>query len=387
MLGLGSSISRSGKVGPTIIRDGLVLKHDYNAGAVQPCSTGAADINADAAANEYIDVGAIPITTNDVTMSAWVYITSWNSYAAIFSNRHASDPYPGIALRCTNGAQSFESIIDDGGSSNTIVSGLKNSNQWYHLCAVMDRSGSQYLYVDGVLEVSSDIQDEALTLDHATTARIGRSKTTQWMGGYVCNVGYWNAALTQPQIKSIMLKDYASLSASEKEDLVSWWNLDTSYDANDTTIDNLVLDNHYGGGSEEGSELLVNGDFATGDLTAWAHQASGDGVVPAYVIVNGVSGVRIKSVSGGNSYIHQSVLVSGKFYNVSYTILENNNGSLAIEDNSSNPIPSTVGDHTLKYYFVDSDTALVLKRSSGVTDVVIANISVKQINGNPGTLA
>ena len=36
MLGLGSSVSKSGKAGPTIIRDGLVLKHDYNAGAVEP---------------------------------------------------------------------------------------------------------------------------------------------------------------------------------------------------------------------------------------------------------------------------------------------------------------------------------------------------------------
>ena len=48
----------------------------------------------------------------------------------------------------------------------------------------------------------------------------------------MCNVGYWNAALTQPQIKSIMWKNYAGLSDSEKTNLVSWWNL--SADANDS---------------------------------------------------------------------------------------------------------------------------------------------------------
>jgi len=36
----------------------------------------------------------------------------------------------------------------------------------------------------------------------------------------------WSAVLTQPQIKSIMNKNYAALSASEKTNLVSWWNLD-----------------------------------------------------------------------------------------------------------------------------------------------------------------
>jgi len=52
------------------------------------------------------------------------------------------------------------------------------------------------------------------------------------MRGYICNVGYWlGKALDQAEVKSIMNKNYAGLSASEKEDLVSWWNL--SADAND----------------------------------------------------------------------------------------------------------------------------------------------------------
>ena len=55
------------------------------------------------------------------------------------------------------------------------------------------------------------------------------------MDGYICNVGYWSAALTEEQIKSIMWKQHADLTTgtgSESENLVSWWNLDT--DANDS---------------------------------------------------------------------------------------------------------------------------------------------------------
>ena len=77
MLGLWSSVSKAGNAGASIVGDGLVLKHDYARGPVEPCSTGAADINADGANNDYIDVGAIPITTNDITVSAWIYTTTW----------------------------------------------------------------------------------------------------------------------------------------------------------------------------------------------------------------------------------------------------------------------------------------------------------------------
>ena len=53
--------------------------------------------------------------------------------------------------------------------------------------------------------------------------------------GYICNVGLWSSTLTQAQIKSIMNKNYAKLTDSEKTNLVSWWNLDSSYIAGDTT--------------------------------------------------------------------------------------------------------------------------------------------------------
>jgi|21_taG_2_1085346.scaffolds.fasta_scaffold02813_5 hypothetical protein len=390
MLGLGNSIVKGGAGAKTIVTDNLVLKHNYSRSQVHQVSTGAADINADAAANEYIDVGTIEITTNDVSVCAWVYITDWVNYGGIFANRHVSSPNQGFELRCANGAQKFQILIDEAtDGSESLLSSTKNSNQWYHVCAVMDRSSTVSLYVDGVADGTPvDITDQADSLTHATVAKIGQNYAATEMRGYVCNVGYWNRVLTQAEVKSIMWKDYSGLTSSEKTSMVSWWNLDTAYDSNDGTKE-IVLDNHYAGNaSSEGSELITNGNFGTGDLTGWSVGAAGDGITPAYVNVNGTAGVRIASVSGGNSYIHQDVLTSGKFYNISYTILENNNGTLALEDDTSEAIPSTVGDHSLKYYFVDSDTSFVLKRgTASATDIVVTNISVKEINGNTGILS
>ena len=250
MLGLGSNITKAGKIGKPIVKDGLVLKHGYTRGPVQPCSTGAADINADAAADEYIDVGAIVMGTGDISVSAWVYVTTWVTNAGIFTNRLNSGTYPGISVRHKNGVQRFEVNIDDGGSSTAIESDLKNANQWYHVCTVLDRSGLGYLYIDGVLEDSASITSENLTLAHADNAFIGKNEGTLEHRGYICNVGYWNAALTQPQIKSIMHKDYASLSASEKTGLVSWWNLDEQTDPDGTAGTGGVKDYH---GSNHGT--------------------------------------------------------------------------------------------------------------------------------------
>ncbi len=212
--------------GKSIVRDGLVLQHNYNLSSVEPLSSGAAAINADADGTDFIDVGLIPITTNDVTVSAWVYITNFITACAIFSNRHGTSPNQGFAIR-THADKKFQVITDEATTgSQTATSAVKNINQWYHVCAVLDRDGSQYLYVDGVLEDSIDISGLADSLTHTTSARIGKNYSAYEINGYVCNVGYWNATLSQAQVKSIMNKNYDSLSASEKTDLVSWWNLD-----------------------------------------------------------------------------------------------------------------------------------------------------------------
>ena len=56
-----------------------------------------------------------------------------------------------------------------------------------------------------------------------------------------------------------MHKDYASLSASEKTNLVSWWSLDSTIPDAAT----LVYDNHHGGGEILGSDLTTPLDFTT----------------------------------------------------------------------------------------------------------------------------
>ena len=394
MLGLGSSLTKSARSVPTIVSDGLVLQHNYARGSVEPCSTGAADINADAVGSENIDVGTIAIADGDVSISAWVYVTAFVDEAAIFSNRHASVPNQGIELRCDS--DGFEVLIDEATSSSTnAVTSAKNTNQWYHVCGVWDRSGTQYIYVDGVLDgTPDDITSQADSLAHATTARIGRDGGgSSYFRGHICNVGYWNKVLTQAQVKSIMHKDYASLSASEKTGLVSWWNLDSVIDS--VGAPTAVYDNHY----ELGSELVTNGDF--GSNSSWTLVETGESTVD---ISGGTLNITV-GADDGYVYGTQSITYeNGSIYvmEATFTRTSGGGGKLRFQDNlgdlggltdSQTETELTGGEQSVKFYFKanSNSTLLAIVRDGSASGlpvtVKVKSISLKKVNGNHGTLS
>jgi len=215
MLGLGSNLSKVGLSTPGIVTDNLVLKHNYAAGSVVPVSDGAAYFDS---ANDYIDLGSQANTGDDISFSAWVYFTdtgvqpiiSFGDFLVKFSDDTTFRVWPDRS---------------EGASSAVIPSLL---NRWGHVAAVVDDTNVS-MYYDGVFK-ETDVVSDGLSTD-SYGSQIG-AYTTSFFGGYICNVGIWSAVLTQAQIKSIMNKNYAGLTDSEKTNLISWWNL--SADANDS---------------------------------------------------------------------------------------------------------------------------------------------------------
>ena len=66
MLGLGSNITKAGKIGKPIVKDGLVLKHGYTGGPVEPCSTGAGFVDG---ADDYMNTGSTLQSTFRASLS------------------------------------------------------------------------------------------------------------------------------------------------------------------------------------------------------------------------------------------------------------------------------------------------------------------------------
>ena len=238
MIGLGLNATKTPTVNTNIVRDSLVLRHDYKDRPVEPVSSGAAYF--DDAADDYISIGNpdnLSFSTGSFSVSCWVNANTVGSAVNTHSEfilgkgdnaNIGAGVATGYALALANSRTDWIFWVGDGTNrvfTNTTVQ--PNANQWYHLCGTFDTSGTDIarLYVNGVL-IDSD--EQALgDVDIANDFRIGRTAhPTYDFGGYVCNAGVWSKVLTQPQIKSIMHKDYAALSASEKTNLVSWWNLD-----------------------------------------------------------------------------------------------------------------------------------------------------------------
>ena len=244
-LGLGSSLSKSGIVTPGIVTDNLVLKHMYGAGEVVPVSDGSAYFDG----SSYINIShdAIDISTTNFTIAAWIMpITGTVKWDCIMAKRDGNNEGFQFDLRDDDYNALGIALEDaDNTLTNTGTAGTISLNKWQHVCITIDRGASgtsgAYFYIDGVLDADSTLTGNMSTIDSGLEGEaplcIGAKSTdggsiSNYFNGYICNVAFWNEALTQAQIKSIMWKNYSGLSTSEKTNLVSWWNL--SADANDS---------------------------------------------------------------------------------------------------------------------------------------------------------
>ena len=398
MLGLGTTISKTGKLGVHdlgIVTSDLVLKHNYDLSSVQPLSDGAAVFDG---TSDYISMSSKIVDTADATYCIWVKSTDVNN-AILFSHSGGAtaEGHKTGAFASNHGTTGKPLLyLNDSLYQYWDDSGLADDGKWHHWAIVVDVDDMTAckLYIDGVLQS----QSSRATSDSANSygnLRIGSytsdGTTDQFIGGYMCNFGVWTGFLSQAQIKSIMWKNYAGLTSSEKEDLVSWWNLDSVIDSADLGDgDTTVYDNHHGGGDTLGSELVTNGDFATDSDWDFAD----------FTIINGTATV---TTDGANQYISQQNLWSnnakdGKFLKLSWDILENSDSiQLKIGDfsgadivNGTTSLTSTVGSHYI-YLEVngtgDADRLLLwLSHTAGKT-LTIDNVSVKEINGNTGILS
>ena len=232
-LGLGSRITKGGLTTPGIVTDNLVLKHNYSNNGNIPVSDGAAYF-AGAGTDDYIDIvnsDDFDTGTGDFSVSFWIRCgTAANSDKII--NRWHGDIAGWFVLVSSDGK--IRPRIDD--NTNFVVDSSATTitdNIWHHVAVVWDFGANHYVYIDGVLDDTVDISSVTGAPDNNDRVTIGANNQDLHSGslsedftGYLCNMGFWKRALSQTEVKSIMWKNYAGLTDTEKTNLVSWWNLD-----------------------------------------------------------------------------------------------------------------------------------------------------------------
>ena len=223
-LGLGVQATKSGVVLASHVTDNLKMLHRYNTGSVVPVSDGAAAFDG---SSDHIQLGSA-ISHNTISISSWIYVVNDATSKTILDTRDADNDGIYFWIDSSENLFLYINSSDSGGSDASIT-----PNAWTHVAGTYDGTNMK-LYVNGALMITQADAGSSETVSTTTAPRIGKSAYTNanWFNGYMSNVGVWSGVLTQAQIKSIMWKNYAGLTDSEKTNLVSWWNL--SADANDS---------------------------------------------------------------------------------------------------------------------------------------------------------
>jgi len=368
MLGLGSNMMKHPVTGKSIVRDGLVLQHNYNLSSVEPLSSGAADINADAANNEYIAISGKPIDTADGTYCWWSNSTQ-TAYQTIFSHGSNSTGAFHAVMSSTNKPLLY---LHSNRYQYWADTGFADDGKWHHWAIVVDVDDMQNgckLYIDGVLIAQDSGRIDTGTPNSYGDMVIGKEGSNEYRG-YMCNFGVWSSHLSQAQIKSIMNKNYAGLSDSEKTDLVSWWNLDSVIP--DTTS---IYDNHYGGGETLGTDKVTDGTFING-LASW----SNSGVTES-------GGVVTFDADASTDYIFQNLsYTDDKVYAI--TLEGTGNAKIRVGYSGLAATQTVVGTlpATLNLFVDSTANRIQIYKNSG-DEMLLTSVSVKEINGNTGTLS
>jgi len=406
-LGLGSNLSRaiSKPITPGIVTDNLVLKHNYNAGSVVPISDGSVYTDG---ANDNINFGPLDMPSGAFTIGGWFWFASGQleERPSLIGRATWAGTAKGFLMRFNNDSSASDTtalqvVMGDATSSGNNQTDVYSTtivrDQWNHIMVTVDgeASGSKTLkcYLNGALDSTHTsvhyVPDDTSTTDFLIHKADNMNAGDSEVKGYACNCALWQTDLTQSQIKSIMNKNYAGLTSSEKTNLVSWWNLNASYSSSDGDT-NVVFDNYHSGGESLGSEMVIDGSF-NNNATSWTVDTSNDSAVS---ILNNAVTVTNSGTTGYGSIQQTSTdFVDGNYYKLTFdvTALTTSDGITVYNYNSNltKTLESITTPVTITDYFLASNTDGVDIRAicSSGESITIDNISVKQVNGNTGTLS
>lgn len=208
---------------------GSVVELSASAEALKSPSAGSGLFNG---STNYV-IGADPDFAGSAsfTVGGWVYIKSHTANDGIILAPETGGW--GLQGIVQGGSTNFIFYAGDGsGSTYSTVQSPANSlvtNTWIHVMGTHTSSVNK-IYVNGNLVNSATATN--LASYPPSNFRIGYYGGN-YLDGNACNMGIWSRDLTAEEVRSVMMKSYADLSASETKGLVSWYALD---DISGTTV-------------------------------------------------------------------------------------------------------------------------------------------------------
>jgi len=148
----------------------------------------------------YVDMGNVAPGTDDMTLSAWIKVSSTGGNQEILSKESATSGY---TMRVAN---KFISLGFWNGSQTNRVNGSINvaDNSWHHIVGMRRSSNdTTRIYVDGVLDISASAGGSPV--NDATHLYLGQDAggAGNFFGGKMDEVAIWSRALTDAEVLQV----------------------------------------------------------------------------------------------------------------------------------------------------------------------------------------
>ncbi|MBU2938824.1 choice-of-anchor D domain-containing protein [Lacinutrix sp. C3R15] len=152
---------------------------------------------------DYIDMeNKLNLNASEFTISAWINRESGSNNTSILSKRDFlyTEGYD-FKINALGG---FEVSWKNGILTETIRSSVVIPEDEWHQVAIIYKSGIATLYIDGIEDTSSSLNNPSATNQYAYIAAAGKNTPTAYFKGNIDEVRIWDTALTQTQLQYIM---------------------------------------------------------------------------------------------------------------------------------------------------------------------------------------
>lgn len=301
--------------------------------------------------NDSVDT-SFPSSKTIKTIAFWIYPTHTSSAEAVFyggggtgGTRELRLAGSDSELKSINGNIVMDTYVDGvySGVTNGGSAAQLELNQWQR---VVLTSSTGFSVVNDTFNVGSGL--------YASDGRFNMSDLQIYGAEFTTDDIAFDYANPQK-----LVTDNASSSVT-LNDLHAWWHM--SEGSGTIAFDSAPL---------IGSDLVVNGDFATD--SNWSKTNA--------TILNGIANISTTGDLAG--ILQSSVTTSGKSYEFTFEITSIETlgqGLSLVSGGLTSAILQTftsIGKHTI--YFTATSTTIAIKRKSGATDISIDNVSIKEV--------
>ena len=206
--------------------------------------------------NDYVDLGSKALAGDDVSISAWIYLTT-SQVAGILS-------YGDIIFRL-NSSTNLRWFADKDGTSSSVT--IDDAlNRWTHI-GVSSNDGVTSFYQDGVLK---ETETDTTFGNDSVASYIGRTGT-DYFPGKISEIALYNKVLSASEIKTLYngREPYNHKEGICSSNLKAWWRMGDGVLDSFPIIQDQVNRNI-------GSNLVSNPTFDT-NTTGWEQYAGGSG--------------------------------------------------------------------------------------------------------------